>query len=259
MQIKIAVVAGLIVGLSGSVLGKDTSASAPDCQTLRDAGKRLACFDKLSKQSAKSDQPVPPPEKGWTKEPDSFLSVKLGAKIEESISTICPTRTERLDDISGSKFGEMVSLDYGAWVNAGRPLCYFYKYPSFGKIKGHSLKGLEELDFSLEDPYGIVGKVRARIFNSNFSEFKAAAIDRFGPPTVTTNGVFRLVNGREFPNEQNYWIGKNITISVMSYVEREVSRVAVIDYAEMVGATNAFLAKSNAKIDKEVQDKASKF
>ncbi|MDO8069432.1 hypothetical protein [Janthinobacterium sp. SUN206] len=225
--------------------------SVLECRTIKDSGKRMQCYDKISVLEIKEKKKTESVVAHWEKEPNSFLSVKLGEKIELSILNICPN----YPTYDNSFF----AIDTIKWENSGKPLCYFFysnDNHTWAKFYGYGVEAFRDGKIIFNDSK-IVEKISVKFFSYDYAGVYDLLVKRYGIPSVTKKSEIRLVSGASLPNETSMWMGEKVNILLESFAERQIDG-KIRDYGQVIVATQEYMKKNESKSNENIKEMADK-
>jgi hypothetical protein len=140
----------------------------------------------------------------WANEPTSVLGIELGTVIRDNIPD-CPQR-KRGDLTSPSQFCKRI----GTLVREGQGYIDFDAIPM-----GAILSTITA--YTYDDA---VGSVHALAPHRNYSDLRAALVERFGPPSTVSTSTVKTTAGVELSSELVEWVGKAVSIQLHERFER---------------------------------------
>ena len=170
-------------------------------------------------------------EKGWVKEPSSFLGIEFKKPLTVQN---CPTTYI-------SQNSKMVMMDFEALksMDGGcidtQEITSKYQRGDSGKFK---LFNLPNLGFTykvyLNFKAGLVTSFTMELDQSDFSTLLNVFKDRYGAPTSSQTHVFKAKNGGEFNATEVAWKGKNTSIYMYERLGRlDESHVLITDNEDL--------------------------
>ncbi len=225
--------------------------ASEDCSKIKQSTKRLACYDAAPKKDAEvsSARRNETPSK-WEQEPLTFVNIKLGTPITESVHERCPTKNRG----SGNEF------DKTQWEKQGKPWCYYKDNPEYksSMVYGVNIPKLQNVAYVSEDSYGNVVRIRIEFYSAYYDVILGTLETKFGVAHQKKLDKVRLNSGGELPNRSAAWVGENLIISVESLVDRFMDYDVLVENGAVVVTSMGYMKEQQDIKRNAVKDAASK-
>lgn len=232
-------------------LGLLALASSAQVQSPRKTPSQpSASKEQVQKEAVAAPQvPRPPEPRGWEKEPEAFLGIRLG---EPFTVAQCPTKNlgqlTRIDTLDYEAITKLEGVCFD-------PLDSGVKYAGASGPSSYKLANLPSLGIpymvSVRVKASAVEKITIDLKQSNFAVLLDAFNHRYGPPTSVESGVVKNNAGAEFSARDVLWRGKKISIRMYERLNRvDESYVVVSDNALMEKEIEAIKTKRAAEAQK---------
>lgn len=151
--------------------------------------------DKQNKHSIK-----PSPTIVWESEPQSFLSIKLGLPLSES-----------MQECQKAKYG---------YDHTYKSLCWEKGYNTSHIVSNTPDFGISKYVVDLSEVDGVVASIKFQIDSRDFGNMADMLNLKYGPPTNKDVSVVQNKMGAKFDNVVMMWVGKTITLTLSGRADR---------------------------------------